>query len=289
VTRATADVGRVVISCPDQHGIVAAVATTLASLDANIISSAQHSTDAENGTFFLRMAFHLHDLAARMGEVEARLGDVAERFGMSWQLRAADYRPRTAVFVSRRDHCLHDLLWRWRDGELSMDLTHVVSNHPDHEEIVAAAGVPYHHIPVPAGSESEAEERTLEILGGDVDLIVLARYMRILSPAFLDAVGVPIINIHHSFLPAFAGGAPYAQAHQRGVKLIGATAHYVTEDLDQGPIIEQDVQRVTHAHTPAELARVGRDLERVVLARAVRWHCEDRVMVDGGRTVVFQG
>ncbi len=281
------DLARLVVSCRDRHGIVAAVSGALAELGANIVSSAQHSTDPEDGMFFLRMVFHLEGLKAERARVAERLAAVAEEFGMSWRLTAARERKRTVIFVSKEDHCLFDLLWRWQRDELPMDLVAVVSNHPDHETSVTALGLPYHHIPVTRETKADAERQLLDLFAGKIDLAILARYMQILSPSFLEEIGAPIINIHHSFLPAFVGQNPYLRAYERGVKLIGATAHYATADLDEGPIIEQDVERVSHAHTPDDLTRVGRDIERVVLARAVRWHLEDRVLVHGNRTVVF--
>lgn len=281
------EVARLLVRCRDRHGIVAAIANALLRLGANIISSAQHSTDPEDGTFFLRMEFHLEGLTSQYARVEEALGQVAGAFEMSWRISRVRDRKRVAIFVSRHDHCLADLLWRWQRGELSMDLVGVVSNHPDHGKAVAGFGVPFHHIPVDARGRREAEQCAIDLLVGKTDLIVLARYMQILSSWFLDKIEAPVMNIHHSFLPAFAGGNPYTRAHTRGVKLVGATAHYATEDLDEGPIIEQDVIRVTHEHTADDLARLGRDVERVVLARAVRWHLDDRILVDGNRTVVF--
>ena len=258
------------------------------SAGANITASDQYSTDPEGGTFFLRMEFHLEGLDARRDELDGRLrtGRTAVRDGL------ADHVRRTAAsesrcFVSRYEHCLLDLLWRWRRGELDCDVVAVVSNHPDLERDVASFAVPFHHVPVPAGGKPEAEARMLELLAGEVDLVVLARYMQILSREFLDAIGCPVINIHHSFLPAFVGANPYARARERGVKLIGATAHYVTEDLDEGPIIEQDVERVSHRQSTEELERIGRDVERVVLARAVQWHLADRVFVHENRTILL--
>ncbi len=281
------DIARLIVSCRDRHGIVAAISTALADMGANITSSAQHSTDPENGTFFLRMEFHLARLEERRPELEELLAPVAEEFALTWRLAVASERKRTAVFVSKHDHCLFDLLWRWQRDELPMDLVAVVSNHPDHEQSVTSLGVPWHHIPISRETKAAAEQSALDLLVGAVDLVVLARYMQILSPEFLRDIGAPVINIHHSFLPAFVGQNPYARAYERGVKLIGATAHYATADLDEGPIIEQDVERVSHVQGPEELTRVGRDIERVVLARAVRWHLEDRVLVHGNRTVVF--
>jgi formyltetrahydrofolate deformylase len=211
---------------------------------------------------------------------------VAVPFAMQWRLRYVADVPRVAIMVSREDHCLLDLLWRWRRGELDADVGLVLSNHGDHRADVEGFGVPYEHVPVPEGGKPAAEARALELLRGH-DLVVLARYMQILSGDFLERLGVPVINIHHSFLPAFAGAQPYQRAAERGVKIIGATAHYVTEELDGGPIIEQDIERVTHRDDAGTLARIGRDVERVVLARAVKWHLDDRILVDGNRTVVF--
>jgi formyltetrahydrofolate deformylase len=285
--RQEADVARLVVSCADRHGIVAALSSALAESGANIVDSSQHSTDPEGGSFFLRMEFHLEGLAGRRAALQARLAAVAEALELEWRLTLVETRKRVALFASRLDHCLLDLLWRWRRGELPMDVVCVISNHTDLEREVLAFGVPFHHVPVTPETKAAAEERELELLGDGVDLVVLARYMQVLSGDFLRRVGAPVINIHHSFLPAFAGGSPYEQAHRRGVKLIGATAHYATEELDEGPIIEQDVSRVSHRQGTVELARIGRDIERVVLARAVHWHLEDRVLVDGNRTVVF--
>jgi formyltetrahydrofolate deformylase len=281
------DVGRLIVSCPDRHGIVAALSTALADAGANITTSDQHSTDPEGGDFFLRMEFHLDRFAARRVDLERRLTEIAGRLDLDWRLTAADTRKRVALFASGHGHCLLDLLWRWRTRELDMDVVCVVSNHPDHEQDVAAFDVPYHHIPVTPETKPHAEQAQLDLLAGATDLVVLARYMQILSGDFLERIGAPVINIHHSFLPAFAGSDPYTRAYERGVKLIGATAHYATEDLDEGPIIEQDVARVSHRSDPAELTRIGRDIERVVLARAVRWHLDDRVVVHGNRTIVF--
>jgi formyltetrahydrofolate deformylase len=280
-------IARLLVSCPDRHGIVAAVSGFLAESDANILSSDQHSTDPEGGTFFMRMEFRLEGLHDRREEFERAFAErVGRPFGMDWRLAYASDRKRTALLVSREDHCLLDLLWRRRRGELDADVIAVVSNHPDLANDVAGFGVPYHHVPVPADGMAETERRMLELLAG-VDLVVLARYMQVLSREFLDGLGVPVINIHHSFLPAFVGADPYRRARERGVKIIGATAHYVTEELDAGPIIEQDVARVSHRQSVEELERIGRDIERIVLARAVNWHVEDRVLVHENRTVVF--
>ncbi len=271
--------GRLLIHCPDRHGIVAAVAGFLAGSGANITSSDQHSTDPEGGEFFMRMEFTLeHGELAALGRAFAQ--EVGERLDMRWRLTDADAPKRMILLVSREDHCLVDLLWRHRRGELAAEIPLVASNHPDHRSDVEAFGVAYHHVPYPN------EPELLELLRG-ADVVVLARYMRILSSEFLASLGVPIINIHHSFLPAFAGADAYRRAAERGVKIIGATAHYVSEELDAGPIIEQDVARVSHREGPDAMMRIGRDIERTVLARAVKWHLEDRVLVHGNRTVVF--
>lgn len=277
---------RLLISCPDRPGIVAAVSRFLYEAGANIVRSDQYSTDPEGGTFFLRMEFALapdkrEGLAERFGL------KVAEPFGMTWRLWDAARPKRIAVLVSRYDHCLLDLLWRWRRSELEAEIVMVISNHPDLREDVKLFDVPYHHVAVEKGRKPEAESEMLELLDGSCDLVVLARYMQILSGDFLDRLAVPVINIHHSFLPAFAGAGPYERAKQRGVKLIGATAHYATEDLDEGPIIEQDVARVSHRDTVEDLRRRGADIERTVLSRAVAWHCQDRVLLDGRTAIVF--
>jgi formyltetrahydrofolate deformylase len=278
---------RVLISCPDRPGIVAAVSRFLLGLHANILRSDQYTTDPEHGTFYLRVEFTL-TAEARDG-LETRFArEVGERFGMAWRFGDASRPKRVAILVSRYDHCLQDLLWRARRGELHAVPAVVVSNHLDLRADVEAFGVPYHHIPVTSATKPEAEARMLAAIGDDVDLIVLARYMQVLTGDFLDRARVPVINIHHSFLPAFAGAQPYERAKDRGVKLVGATAHYVTEELDAGPIIEQDVARVTHHDDVASLIRLGADIERAVLTRAVRWHCEDRVLRHGNTTVVFE-
>jgi formyltetrahydrofolate deformylase len=276
------------MACADRPGIVAAVSQLLADSGANIIRSDQYTTDPEGGEFFMRMEFHLEGGDAARSEVERRFtAEVAEPFGMRWRLWPSERPKRVALLVSRYDHCLLDLMWRGRRGELDADIVTVISNHPDLREDVEGFGLPYHHVPVVKGAKPEAERQMLELLQGQVDLVVLARYMQVLSGDFLGALGAPVINIHHSFLPAFAGAGPYERAQERGVKLIGATAHYVTEQLDAGPIIEQDVIRVSHREDAAELARRGADIERTVLARAVDWHCQDRVLVRGNTTVVF--
>jgi formyltetrahydrofolate deformylase len=279
---------RLLIDCADRPGIVAAVSGFLFEQGANIVSSHQYSSDATGGRFYMRTEFFLERLADDRGGFEREFSErVGAPLAMDWELRYWGERKRLAILVSRHDHCLMDLLWRRRRGELDADVVAVISNHADLAAEVQAAAIPFHHVPVGAASKAEAEERMLALLGGKVDLVVLARYMQILSGDFLDRLGVPTINIHHSFLPAFAGAEPYRRAREHGVKLIGATAHYVTAELDGGPIIEQDVARVDHRQTAAELERIGRDIERTVLARAVMLHLEDRVIADAGRTIVL--
>src|SRR5919201_2007151 len=280
---------RLLVSCKDRPGIVAALSRFLHERGANILASDQHTTDPDGGTFFIRMEFRQgsgEDDRAAFERAFAR--KVAEPFGMRWRLWYAAEPKRVACLVSRYDHCLLDLLWRWRRGDLFAEIPLVISNHPDLRSEVGRFDVEYMHVPVERGRKAAAETEMLRILDGRFDLIVLARYMQILSPQFLTAIGAPVINIHHSFLPAFAGADPYARAHERGVKIIGATAHYVTEELDAGPIIEQDVAPVTHRDSVEALVQIGSDLERLVLVRAVKLHLEDRVIVHQNRTVVFQ-
>jgi formyltetrahydrofolate deformylase len=279
---------RLLVACPDRPGIVAAISGFLFQEGANIVSSQQHSTDPAGGSFFLRMEFWLDGLGERRKDFERRFQQaVGGPFGMDWRVHYPGRRPRVAILVSRYDHCLLDLLWRWRRGEMVADVTQVISNHPDLGPEAAMVGLPFHHVPVEKGKKADAEEQMLELLAGGTDLVILARYMQILTGDFLERVGAPVINIHHSFLPAFAGADPYRRARERGVKLIGATAHYVTEELDAGPIIDQDVVRVDHRQSVEELERLGSDIERRVLASAVMSHLDDRVVADGGRTIVF--
>lgn len=281
------DVARLIVQGTDQPGLVAAITGTLAGAGANIASLDQYTSDPEGGRFFQRTVFTLPHLKVVLPELEQKLEEALGQFDLTWKLVEAKKLKRVAVFASTSDHCLLDLLWRQRRGELPIDITMVVSNHPDHSEDVRAFGIPYIHIPVEKGNREEAEARHLELLRGNVDLVVLARYMQIMSEDFIEEVGVPIINIHHSFLPAFLGAGPYQKAKDRGVKLIGATAHYVTKDLDEGPIIAQDVIDVTHKETAADLQRHGADVERRVLSTAVEAHCEERVLRDGNATIVF--
>jgi formyltetrahydrofolate deformylase len=284
----TGDEGRLIIHGQDRPGIVAAVSAALTGEGANIVSLDQYSTDPVGGRFFQRTVFRMPDLAVVRPELEAMLQKrIGADLGLRWRLVEASRPKRAAIFASKTDHCLLDLLWRQRRGELNLSVTMVVSNHPDLAEKVRQFDVPYFYVPVENGDKKAAEREHLRLLKGNVDLVILARYMQIISSDFIREAGVPIINIHHSFLPAFIGAGPYQKAKDRGVKLVGATAHYVTEDLDEGPIIEQDVARVTHADTVRDLMRRGADVERMVLARAVGWHCEDRVLRDGNSTIVF--
>ncbi len=276
---------RLLLACPDRPGLIAAVSGFLADAERNIVDADQHSSD--EGRFFMRMAFEQAPADEREALYARFAAEIAAPFEMEHRFAESDERKRVAIMVSREDHCLSDLLWRWRSGELGAEVVAVVSNHPDHADQVASLGLPFHHVPVEPGGKSAAEERALELLAGEVDLLVLARYMQILSAGFLRGLGAPAINIHHSFLPAFVGADPYARAHERGVKLIGATAHYVTEELDAGPIIDQDVTRVSHRDEVGDLVRIGRDIERLVLSRAVAAHLDDRVLLDGDRTIVF--
>jgi formyltetrahydrofolate deformylase len=276
---------RLLLACPDRPGLIARVSGFLADAGLNIVDADQHST--AEGRFFMRMVFDAVPPAERE-ELHRRFREeLAEPYEMEHRFAESDLRKRTAIMVSREDHCLSDLLWRWRSGELECELTAVISNHPDHAAQVEAVGLPFHHVAVAPDSKGEAERRILELLGGELDLLILARYMQVLSEGFLDALPAAAINIHHSFLPAFVGAEPYRKAHERGVKLIGATAHYVTAELDAGPIIDQDVTRVSHRDEIEDLVRIGRDIERLVLARAVMAHLDDRVLLDGERTVVF--
>jgi formyltetrahydrofolate deformylase len=282
------DVGRLLLRCADRPGLVAAVSSFLAQRGANIVSLDQHSTEQTGGTFIQRTIFHMPGLTAARDALERDFADqVAAGFDMDFRLTEASKPKRVAIMASKEDHCLLDLLWRNRRGELDMSVVMVISNHPDLADQVRPFGVPFLHVPATADIRTEAEQRQLDLLRGNVDLVVLARYMQILTERFLDEVGCPLINIHHSFLPAFVGAAPYRRAKERGVKLVGATAHYVTETLDEGPIIEQDVVRVDHRHSVEDLRRLGADVERAVLSRAVLWHCEDRVIRYGNQTVVF--
>ena len=279
--------GVLLLSCPDQRGVVAAVADFIAQHGGNIVHAEQHTDDVEK-VFFQRVEFELDGFALERDRILPTFATVSSRFGMTVDLRFTDQRPRVAILASRQSHCLFDLLGRWRSGELPATIDVVIDNHPDHADLVEHMGVPYVHLPVTPDTKQQQEQQVLdELRNRSIDLVVLARYMQILSPKLVEAYRSRIINIHHSFLPAFIGANPYRQAHDRGVKIIGATAHYVTEELDEGPILDQEVTRVTHRDSVADLTRKGRDLETIVLARAVRAHLEHRVLVYGRKTVVF--
>ena len=274
-------------SCPDQSGIVHSVSSFIVTVGGNITESQQYE-DRDTKLFFMRVAFDVAD-STNLDNVRGAFAAVAERFGMKWKLVDTARKERVMLMVSKYEHCLNDLLFRHRSGALDVEIPLIVSNHRDLEVMAAWYGIPFVHVPVTADSKSEAEATMRSLVAEhNIDLIVLARYMQILSDDFCRDFSGSIINIHHSFLPSFKGAKPYHQAHERGVKLIGATAHYVTSDLDEGPIIEQEVARVDHAHTPEQLAAVGRDVEAQALARAVRWHAEHRVYLSGDRTIIFK-
>jgi formyltetrahydrofolate deformylase len=276
------------VQCPDRPGIVAAISSFLFRHGANITDFDQHTSDEGAGVYFTRLEFQTGKLDLPLDDLKHAFAlDVARPFAMDWRLSQSTDRKRVAVLVSKHDHALLELLWTWRRGDLRADVTAVISNHPDLRASVEGFGVPFLHVPNTKEVRDAAEARMTETLEGKADLVVLARYMQIVSPAFVRRWPDRIINIHHSFLPAFAGADPYRQAYERGVKVVGATAHYVTAELDAGPIIDQDVARVSHRDSVEDLKHLGRDLERRVLARAVRWHCEDRVIVHGNKTVVF--
>ena len=285
---ATGNQASLVLHGKDRTGIVAAVGSLLSKHGANIVSLDQYSDNPHGGAFFQRTVFGLDNLKAVLPTIDNDLKALlAKGFELEYTLRDMSIPKRVAIFASKADHCLLDLLWRHRRGELPVNVAMVISNHTDTADEVRFFGIPFFHVPSGGPDKSAAEAAHLRLLKGNVDFIVLARYMQILSGDFIAEAGVPIINIHHSFLPAFIGAGPYAKAKERGVKLVGATAHYVTEDLDEGPIIEQDVVRVTHANTVADLQRQGADVERAVLSRAVHWHSEDRVIRQGNHTIVF--
>jgi formyltetrahydrofolate deformylase len=277
-----------IVQCPDQKGIVAEVSKFLYSYHGNILEVDQH-VDEEMGRFFMRAAWELDSFALKKEEIRIRFQEeVAQRFGMEFSLHFNFPKPKMAIFVSKLSHCLFDILGRHHGGQLAVDIPLVISNHPDMKAIVEAFGIPFHHIPVSAAIKEEAESRQLELLEANkVDFIVLARYMQILSPRFIQSFPNRIINIHHSFLPAFVGARPYHAAYERGVKIIGATAHYVTEELDAGPIIEQEVARVRHHNTVAELVQIGQDVEKVTLSKAIKYHVDRKVLAFRNKTVIF--
>ena len=276
------------VQCPDRPGIVAAISSFLFRHGANITDFDQHTAEEDGGVYFTRLEFQTDHLDLPFEDLERAFAlDVARPFAMDWRLTLSEQRKRVAILVSKHDHAMLELLWTWKRGDLRADVTLVVSNHPDLRPSVETFGIPFEHVPNTRDIRPQAEARLTELLEGRADVVVLARYMQIVSPELAARWSNRLINIHHSFLPAFVGADPYRQAHERGVKIVGATAHYVTAQLDGGPIIEQDVGRVSHRHSVEDLKRLGRELERRVLARAVRWHCEDRVIVHGNKTVVF--
>lgn len=277
------------ISCPDRPGIVAAISRFIFEHQGNIIQSDQHSTDRHGGTFFMRVSFAEDSFTLNEVNLVRAFRPIAETFCMNWSVHYSRQHKRAALFVSKLDHCLTDLLWRWKSGELAIDISCIISNHQDLEHLAQMYTLPYYYFPMRREHRREDQQRMLDFLVTEVkiDLVILARYMQILEPTFVQAFPHQIINIHHSFLPAFVGANPYERAFERGVKIIGATAHYITEELDEGPIIAQDVIHCTHRDTVEDLRRKGRDVERRVLAEAVRLHIEDRVLVYQNRTIVF--
>ncbi|WP_019243301.1 MULTISPECIES: formyltetrahydrofolate deformylase [Bacillus] len=279
---------RLLIKCPDQPGIVSAVSTFLYENKANIIESSQYSSHHDRGTFFLRMEFEIPELSKVYKQLANDFEVVAKSFKMEYSFRSASHLKRTAIFVSKEPHCLLELLWEYQSGNLMMDIVMVISNHEDTRETVEALGIPFYYIPANKDIRQQVEEQQIKMLKEkDIEVIVLARYMQILTDHFVNEFPNQIINIHHSFLPAFIGARPYERAYERGVKLIGATSHYVTSDLDEGPIIEQDTKRVDHRDTVERLKKIGHTIERSVLARALRWHLEDRVIVEKNKTIRF--
>ena len=279
---------RLLVKCPDQPGIVAAISTFLHEHGANILESSQYSSDPNGGTFFIRLEFELPELKKVQAALEEDFQAVVQSFEMEYRFSYVSQLKRTAIFVSKEPHCLLELLWDYQSGDLMMDIVMVISNHEDTREIVESLGIPFYYIPANKEIRKQVEERQISLLKENkIDVIVLARYMQILTEDFVAAFPNQIINIHHSFLPAFIGARPYERAFERGVKLIGATSHYVTNDLDEGPIIEQDIKRVDHRDTVERLKKIGRSIERSVLSRALKWHLEDRVIVEKNKTIRF--
>lgn len=278
---------RLVVSCPDRVGIVSRVSGFIAGHGGSITEASQHS-DLETGRFFMRYEILADSIGIPPEALREAFAPIATEFEMTWALTDTRQRPRVVLMVSKESHCLVDLLYRWTAGELDCEIAAVISNHEAMRGLVEWHGIAYHHVPVPADDKQAAFDEVERLVEeARADCIVLARYMQILPPALCERYAGRVINIHHSFLPSFAGAKPYHQAYERGVKLIGATCHYVTAELDAGPIIEQDIHRVSHCHTPDDLVRFGRDVEKAVLARGLRWHLEDRVLIHGNKTVVF--
>lgn len=283
----TEDIGRLLISCGDRPGIVSCVSKFLYEKGANIISSDQHTTDPQDGQYFMRVIFQLPNLKNKLNELNQEFLHIAREYEMEYKMYLAEVNKKVAIFVSKEDHCLRELLWQ--TNWIHMDIKLVISNHPDSKELVESFNIPFYHLPITKDTKEAVEKKQLELLNEcNVDLIILARYMQILSPNFISHHSGKIINIHHSFLPAFIGANPYKSAYDRGVKIIGATAHYVTNNLDEGPIIEQDVERVFHKDSANELKRIGSHIERIVLARAVSWHIDDKILTFNNKTIVFR-
>ncbi|MDI7744226.1 formyltetrahydrofolate deformylase [Lysinibacillus fusiformis] len=279
---------RLLVKCPDKPGIVSVLSTFLLKFNANIIESSQYSSDPENGTFFIRLEYHCENLQAKSDEMEMAFTKIAEDYEMDYHFYYLNKRQRSAIYVSKELHCLLELLWEWQNGDLETDIAVVIGNHEDARPIVESYGIPFYYLPANKEIRKEVEARQIDLMEEyNVDVLILARYMQILTPDFVNHFENRIINIHHSFLPAFIGAKPYDRAYKRGVKLIGATSHYVTNDLDEGPIIEQDVERVDHRDDVVTLKKIGRQIERRVLSKAVKWHLENRIIVEGNKTIVF--
>ena len=280
--------GRLLVKCPDKPGIVSVLSTFLHNHDSNIIESSQYSSNPEDGIFFIRIQFHTENLLEKSAQIEKDFAEIAIDHSMEYHFTYANERQRSAIFVSKEPHCLMELLWEWQNGDLDTDIVVVISNHEDARDIVEAMGIPFYYIPANKEIRKEVEAEQIRLMEEyKVDLLILARYMQILTPDFVGHFENRIINIHHSFLPAFIGAGPYERAYERGVKLIGATSHYVTNDLDEGPIIEQDVERVDHRDHVIDLKKIGRQIERRVLVKAVKWHLENRIIVENNKTIVF--
>lgn len=287
-SRKKEDIGRLLVKCPDKPGIVSALSTFLFEHGGDIIESTQYSSDDANRMFYIRFEYFLENLLDKREKMEEDFRVLADKFEMEFTFTYNDKRKRSAIFVSKEVHCLLELLWEWQSGDLDTDIPLVISNHEVARDIVEPLGIPYYYIPANKDIRQEVEAKQLELLKEyDIDLIILARYMQILTPNFVERYPNQIINIHHSFLPAFIGARPYERAYNRGVKLIGATSHYVTNELDEGPIIEQDIERVDHRNNVASLKKIGQQVERRVLARAVKWHLQDRIIVKDNKTIVF--
>lgn len=282
------NLGRLLVKCPDGPGIVAAISNFLYKHDSNITESSQYSSDPEGGEFFIRLEFNCDNLLEKRVAMEKEFAELAANFSMDYRFTYGDEKKRTAIFVSNEPYCLMELLWEWQNGDLDTDIVVVISNHEEARDLVESLGIPFYYIPANKDIRKQVEAEQIRLMEKyNVDLLILARYMQILTPEFVAHFPDQIINIHHSFLPAFIGARPYERAYNRGVKLIGATSHYVTNELDEGPIIEQDIERVDHRDHVEDMKKIGRNVERRVLARAVKWHLEDRVIVHDNKTIVF--